>query len=407
MSSVLDRFVKYVQIPTQADSGTAEVPSTPGQMTLARELVEELKAIGLKDAAVDERAYVTASLPGNTPGAPAIGFLAHLDTALEVTDDTVRPRLVENYGGGEIVLSADGSVVLSPSTFPDLLLYKGQTLVVTDGTTLLGADDKAGIAEIMAALEHLVAHPEIPRGDVKVAFTPDEEIGHGAKLLDLEKFGADFAYTIDGGAVGEMSYETFNAAKARITIHGRSVHPGKSKNKMVNSILLGMELAAMLPPDETPARTEGYEGFYHLMNFNGNVETTVMEYIIRDHSAERFAERKNAVEAAVSAINERHGAGRAELEMSDQYYNMLDKIKPQMHIVETAMEAMRQVGLEPKIIPVRGGTDGSQLSCRGLLTPNIFTGAHNAHGKHEFIPVPSMEKAVEVILKIVELYATK
>lgn len=407
MSSVLDRFVKYVQIPTQADSGTAEVPSTPGQMTLARELVEELKAIGLKDAAVDERAYVTASLPGNTPGAPAIGFLAHLDTALEVTDDTVRPRLVENYGGGEIVLSADGSVVLSPSTFPDLLLYKGQTLVVTDGTTLLGADDKAGIAEIMAALEHLVAHPEIPRGDVKVAFTPDEEIGHGAKLLDLEKFGADFAYTIDGGAVGEMSYETFNAAKARITIHGRSVHPGKSKNKMVNSILLGMELAAMLPPDETPARTEGYEGFYHLMNFNGNVETTVMEYIIRDHSAERFAERKNAVEAAVSAINDRHGAGRAELEMSDQYYNMLDKIKPQMHIVETAMEAMRQVGLEPKIIPVRGGTDGSQLSCRGLLTPNIFTGAHNAHGKHEFIPVPSMEKAVQVILKIVELYATR
>lgn len=407
MSSVLDRFVKYVQIPTQADSGTAEVPSTPGQMTLARELVEELKAIGLKDAAVDERAYVTASLPGNTPGAPAIGFLAHLDTALEVTDDTVRPRLVENYGGGEIVLSADGSVVLSPSTFPDLLLYKGQTLVVTDGTTLLGADDKAGIAEIMAALEHLVAHPEIPRGDVKVAFTPDEEIGHGAKLLDLEKFGADFAYTIDGGAVGEMSYETFNAAKARITIHGRSVHPGKSKNKMVNSILLGMELAAMLPPDETPARTEGYEGFYHLMNFNGNVETTVMDYIIRDHSAERFAERKSAVEAAVSAINERHGAGRVELEMSDQYYNMLDKIKPQMHIVETAMEAMRQVGLEPKIIPVRGGTDGSQLSCRGLLTPNIFTGAHNAHGKHEFIPVPSMEKAVQVILKIVELYATR
>lgn len=407
MSSVLERFVKYVQIPTQADSGSTEVPSTPGQMTLARELMEELKAIGLRDAAVDERAYVTASLPGNTPGAPAIGFLAHLDTALEVTDDKVRPRLVDNYDGGEIVLSADGSVVLSPSIFPDLLLYKGQTLVVTDGTTLLGADDKAGIAEIMAALEHLVAHPEIPRGDVKVAFTPDEEIGHGAKLLDLEKFGADFAYTIDGGAVGEMSYETFNAAKARITIHGRSVHPGKSKNKMVNSILLGMELAAMLPPGETPARTEGYEGFYHLMNFNGNVETTVMEYIIRDHSAERFAERKSAVEAAVSAINDRHGAGRAELEMSDQYYNMLDRIKPQMHIVETAMEAMRQVGLEPKIIPVRGGTDGSQLSCRGLLTPNIFTGAHNAHGKHEFIPVPSMEKAVQVILKIVELYATK
>ena len=313
---------------------------------------------------------------------------------------------MENYGGGEIVLSADGSVVLSPRHSRTSCSTRADA-GGNGRDDPARADDKAGIAEIMAALEHLVAHPEIPRGDVKVAFTPDEEIGHGAKLLDLEKFGADFAYTIDGGAVGEMSYETFNAAKARITIHGRSVHPGKSKNKMVNSILLGMELAAMLPPDETPARTEGYEGFYHLMNFNGNVETTVMDYIIRDHSAERYAERKSAVEAAVSAINERHGAGRVELEMSDQYYNMLDKIKPQMHIVETAMEAMRQVGLEPKIIPVRGGTDGSQLSYRGLLTPNIFTGAHNAHGKHEFIPVQSMEKAVEVILKIVELYATR
>ena len=303
MTTVLDRFLKYVRIPSQADSESDEVPSTPGQMILARELVDELKAIGLEDATVDGNAYVTASLPGNRPDAPSIGFLAHLDTALEVTDEGVNPRLVEDYDGSDIVLSEDGSVVLSPSTFPDLLLYKGQTLVVTDGTTLLGADDKAGIAEIMAALEHLVANPDLPRGDIKVAFTPDEEIGHGARLLNLEKFGADFAYTIDGGAVGEMSYETFNAAKARITIHGRSVHPGKSKDKMVNSILLGMELAAMLPPDETPGRTEGYEGFYHLMNFNGNVETTVMEYIIRDHSAERFAERKEALQAAVAAIN--------------------------------------------------------------------------------------------------------
>ena len=407
MTTLLDRFIKYVQIPSQADSASSIVPSTPGQMVLARELVEELKAIGLKDAAVDDNAYVTASLPGNAPAAPAIGFLAHLDTALEVTDDRVRPRLVENYDGGDIILSDDGAVVLSPSTFPDLLLYRGQTLVVTDGTTLLGADDKAGIAEIMTALEHLVAHPELPRGDLKVAFTPDEEIGHGARLLDIERFGAEFAYTIDGGAVGEMSYETFNAAKARIVIHGRSVHPGKSKNKMVNSILLGMEMAAMLPPEETPAHTEGYEGFFHLLGFNGNVETTVMEYIIRDHSSEKFAGRKSAVEAAVAAINEKYGAGRAELEMSDQYYNMLDKIKPEMHIVETAMEAMRQVGIEPKIIPVRGGTDGSQLSYRGLPTPNIFTGAHNAHGKHEFIPVRSMERAVDVILKIVELYATR
>lgn len=407
MPSVLERFLKYIRIPSQAAHDAGKVPSTPGQMTLARELGEELKSLGLADVVVDEHAYVTATLPGNTKGAPVIAFMAHLDTALEVTDDTVRPRLVENYDGGEIILNEADGVVLSPSTFPEMLLYKGETLVVTDGTTLLGADDKAGIAEIMAALEIMIARPELPRGDVKVAFAPDEEIGHGASLLDLKKFGADFAYTVDGGAVGEISYETFNAAKAKIVIHGRSVHPGKSKDKMVNSILLGMELAAMFPANETPAHTEEYEGFFHLLGFTGNVETTEMNYIIRDHSAEKFAERKKAVEAAVTAINKKYGEGRAELTMTDQYYNMLDKIKPQMHIVETAMEAMRLCGIEPKIIPVRGGTDGSQLSYRGLLTPNIFTGGHNAHGKHEFISVASMEKAVAVVLKIVELYAEK
>jgi len=407
MPSVLDRFLKYIQIPSQAAHDAGKVPSTPGQTTLARELGDELNALGLADVVVDEHAYVTATLPGNAPGTPSIAFIAHLDTALEVTDDTVRPRLVENYDGGEIVLNDAEGVILSPSTFPEMLLYKGETLVVTDGTTLLGADDKAGIAEIMAALEYMIAHPEFPRGDVKVAFTPDEEIGHGASLLDLKKFGADFAYTVDGGAVGEISYETFNAAKAKIVIRGRSVHPGKSKNKMVNSILLGMELAAMFPSNETPAHTEEYEGFFHLLGFTGNVETTELNYIIRDHSAEKFAERKKAVEAAVTAINEKYGAGRAELTMTDQYFNMLDKITPQMHIVETAMEAMRLCGIEPKIIPVRGGTDGSQLSYRGLPAPNIFTGGHNAHGKHEFISVASMEKAVAVVLKIVELYAGK
>lgn len=408
MSSVLDRFIKYIQIPSQALPGTGKVPSTPGQMTLARELGEELKQLGLSSVEVDEHAYVIARLPANTgKKIPAIAFLAHTDTAMEVTDDTVRPRLVENYNGGDIVLNEKDRVVLSPSVFPDLLKYKGETLVVTDGTTLLGADDKAGIAEIMAALEYMAAHPEFLHGDVLVAFAPDEEIGHGASLLDLEKFGADFAYTIDGGEVGEISYETFNAAKAKIVIHGRSVHPGKSKDKMVNSILLGMELAGMFPPKETPAHTEEYEGFFHILGFSGNVETTEMNYIIRDHSAEKFAERKKAMESAVESINEKYGAGTAELEMSDQYYNMLDKIKPQMHIVETALEAMRQLGIEPKIIPVRGGTDGSQLSYRGLLTPNIFTGGHNAHGKHEFISVQSMERAVEVILKITELYAAK
>jgi tripeptide aminopeptidase len=407
MSSVLSRFLKYVRIPSQAVADAGEVPSSRGQMTLALELGKELEALGLKNVRVDEHAYVTANLPGNTSGVPAVAFIAHLDTALEVTDDTVRPRLVENYDGGEIVLNEEENAFLSPSTFPDLLLYKGDTLVVTDGTTLLGADDKAGIAEIMTALEYLISNPEFPRGDIKVAFTPDEEIGHGASLLDLKTFGADFAYTVDGGAVGEISYETFNAAKAKIVIHGRSVHPGKAKDKMVNSILLGMELAAMFPACETPAHTEEYEGFFHLLGFSGNVETTEMNYIIRDHSAEKFAERKKAVEDAVTAINERYGAGRAELTMTDQYYNMLDKIKPRMHIVETAMEAMRQVGIEPKIIPVRGGTDGSQLSCRGLPTPNLFAGGHNAHGKHEFIAVGSMEKTVEVLLKIVELIAKK
>ena len=408
MSSVLQRFLKYIRIPTQAANGKDAVPSTPGQMVLARLLGEELKAMGLPDVAVDAHGYVTASLPSNSrEKVPSIGFIAHLDTALEVTDDTVRPRTVESYDGGDIVLDGKAGIVLSPSTFPELLEYRGQTLVVTDGTTLLGADDKAGIAEIMAALEYMAGHPEFLHGDVKVAFTPDEEIGHGARLLDLERFGADFAYTVDGGAVGEISYETFNAAKARFAIRGRSVHPGKAKDKMMNSILLGMELASMFPPGETPAKTEKYEGFYHLLGFSGNVESSELNYIIRDHSREKFLQRKETAVRAVEALNGKYGAGTVELEMSDQYYNMLDRIAPSMHIVETAKEAMMQLGIEPKVIPVRGGTDGSQLSCRGLLTPNIFTGGHNAHGKYEFIAVEAMEKAVDVILKILELYAGK
>ena len=408
LPSVLRRFLKYVQIPSQSALGQDSVPSTPGQMTLALELGRELKALGLVDVVVDDHAYVTATLPANTDKKiPVIGFNAHLDTALEVTDHKVRPRLVENYGGGDIVLNDREGVVLSPSTFPDLLKYKGETLVVTDGTTLLGADDKAGIAEIMTALEYMTAHPEFIHGTIKVAFTPDEEIGHGASLLDLDKFGADFAYTVDGGAVGEISYETFNAAKARVTLHGRSVHPGKSKGKMVNSILLGMELAAMFPADETPATTEGYEGFFHLLGFSGNVETTTLDYIIRDHSKEKFADKKRVMERAVAAIKAKYGEGAAELEMSDQYYNMGEKMKSQMHIVETAMEAMRQLGIKPEVIPVRGGTDGAQLTFRGLPTPNFFTGGHNGHGKHEFIPLSSMEKATALILKIVELYGAK
>lgn len=408
MSSVLERFLKYVKIPSQSAIGKDVVPSTPGQMTLALELGEELRVLGLDDVVVDDHAYVTATLPANTDKKiPVIGFNAHLDTALEVTDNRVRPRIVEDYDGGDIVLNEEEGIVLSPAIFPDLLKYKGEALVVTDGTTLLGADDKAGIAEIMAALEYLTAHPEFVHGAVKVAFTPDEEIGHGASLLDLEKFGADFAYTVDGGAVGEISYETFNAAKARVTIRGRSVHPGKSKGKMVNSLLLAMELAAMFPIDETPATTEGYEGFFHLLSLSGNVEATTMDYIIRDHSSEKFARRKAAMEQAVAALNDKYGQGRVELEMSDQYYNMGEKMASQMHIVETAMEAMRELGIEPKVIPVRGGTDGSQLTLRGLPTPNFFTGGHNGHGRYEFIPVSSMEKATALILKILELYARR
>ena len=408
MSSVLDRFLRYVQMPSQSAPDRDVVPSTPGQMAIAKALAEELRAMGITDAAADEHAYVTGTVPSNVAHkTPTIAFMAHIDTACEVTDENVRPRLVENYDGDDIVLNASENVVLSPEVFPSLLNYTGETLVVTDGTTLLGADDKAGVAEIMTAVEYMTTHPEFRHGAVKIVFTPDEEVGHGASLLDIEALGADFAYTVDGGAVGDISYETFNAAKARVTVHGRSVHPGKSKDKMVNSILLGMELAARFPADETPATTEGYEGFFHLLAFSGNVETTVMDYIIRDHSKERFLERKSLMERAVAAMNARYGKGTVELAMSDQYYNMRDRIEPEMHIVETALAAMKAIGITPNIFPIRGGTDGSQLSCRGLPTPNIFTGGQYPHGKHEFVSVQSMEKAVEYLLKIVELYGEK
>jgi tripeptide aminopeptidase len=336
--------------------------------------------------------------------APSIGFLAHMDTSPDMSGANVNPQFIENYDGGDIWLDKAGQVVLSPLAFPDLKKYTGQTLITTDGATLLGADDKAGIAEIMSVVEYLVQHPEIKHGDICIGFTPDEEVGRGVAHFDVSKFGAEFAYTIDGGEAGEAAYETFNAAHASVTIHGRSVHPGAAKHKMVNAARVAMEFDAMLPVNERPEYTEGYEGFYHLTRIQGNVEEATLEYIIRDHDREKFEAKKAFMERAVAFLNARYD-GRLSLEMSDTYYNLREKIEPVIHIVESAQQAIRAAGLTPILAPVRGGTDGSQLSYKGLPTPNLFTGGHNAHGKYEYIPVQSMEKAVEVILKIIEIYA--
>ncbi len=413
MYSTLERFLKYVTYDTQSKEGADTVPSTPGQLALAKVLGDELKALGLKDVEVTETAYVTATLPSNIKNGetkkkvPAIGWIAHMDTATEVTGKDVKPRVVKNYRGGDIVLDEKENVVLSPADFPYLEDYKGQDIVVTDGHTLLGADNKAGIAEIIGAVEHLLQHPEIEHGDVKIAFTPDEEVSHLAKLLDIEKFGADFAYTLDGGPVGEACWENFNAAGATVTIKGRAVHPGKSKNLMLNAVTMGREFADLFPDAETPQHTEGYEGYYHCMSFNGSTEGVTLKYIIRDHDTPRFEARKAFMEKAVRWMNDKYGEDRFALSMRDQYRNMADKVKGHEHVVETALEAMRELGIEPLIIPMRGGTDGAALSWRGLVTPNLFTGGHNYHGRFEFIPVPAMEKATSLMLKILELYVKK
>jgi tripeptide aminopeptidase len=412
MYSTLERFLKYVTYDTQSVDRSETVPSTPGQFVLAKALGEELKALGLSDVEVTGHAYVTATLPSNIQDParkkkiPAVGFVAHMDTATEVTGKDVKPRVVKNYGGGDIVLNESGEkVVLSPKDFPYLENYKGQDLVVTDGTTLLGADNKAGIAEIVGGVDWLIHHPEIEHGDVKIAFTPDEEVSHLAKLLDIEKWGADFAYTLDGGAVGEASWENFNAASAVVTIRGRAVHPGKAKGLMLNAVTMGRELNALFPPAETPESTEGYEGYYHCLSFQGTTESAVLKFLIRDHDASRFEARKAFMEKAVQWMRDKYGKDRFSLDMRDQYRNMADKVKGKEYIVETALRAMRELGIEPFTIPMRGGTDGAALSWRGLVTPNLFTGGHNYHGRFEFIPVPSMEKATSVMLKILELFA--
>lgn len=404
MSEVLDRFIRYVQIDTQSARDSETYPSTAKQLDLLRLLAEELKQIGMQDVHMDRYGYVTATLPANNGKAsPVVGFLAHVDTSPDASGANVHPRVIEHYDGGEIVLNAKENIRLSPERFPDLRKYVGQTLVTTDGNTLLGADDKAGVAEIMTAMATLIAHPEIPHGTLKVAFTPDEEVGRGVDYFDVEAFGADFAFTVDGGEMGELEYETFNAASAKVRVHGRNVHPGTAKGIMLNAILIGMEYNELLPVFERPEFTEGYEGFYHLMGMEGTVEAAKLEYIIRDHSEERFAQKKALMQAAADFLNQRYGEPVVEVEIKDQYYNMRKMIEPHPEIIEVAKAAYTAVGLEPHIIAVRGGTDGSRLSYMGLPTPNIFAGGHAMHGRYEFVPLVAMEKAVEVILKIAEL----
>jgi len=401
MSSVAERLIKYVKFDTKADENSNTVPSTAGQSVLAKELGKELQELGLVDISVDSNSYVMATLPANIDNkVPVMGFIAHMDTSPDMSGTNVNPKFIENYDGRDIKLNEE--VTLSTEDFPELKDYIGETLITTDGTTLLGADDKAGVAEILTAVEYLVNHPEVPHGTIRIGFTPDEEVGRGPDHFDVKKFDADFAYTMDGGAVGELEYENFNAAAAKVTISGRNVHPGYAKNKMVNSVLIANEFISMMPEDETPQATEGYEGFYHLNNMEGNVEKSVLNYIIRDFDMDSFENRKKFVKDAAEKLNKKYG-NRVTIEIRDQYRNMKEKIEPVKYIVDNAIKAMEAAGVKPLVRPIRGGTDGAQLSFKGLPTPNIFAGGLNFHGKYEYIPVSSMEKAVEVILKLVEL----
>ena len=407
MTSV-DRFLKYVTFDTQSDELTNMTPSTPGQMVFAQYLETELKELGLKNITLDDNGYLMATLPGNITDrkVPTVGFIAHLDTSPDMSGHNVKPRIVENYDGGDIVLNKENGVVLSPGEFPELLHYVGQPLIVTDGNTLLGADDKAGVAEIISAVAYLKDHPEIKHGDIRIAFNPDEEIGQGAHKFDVEAFGAEFAYTMDGGEIGELEYENFNAAVARVTFAGRNVHPGYAKHKMINSMRVATQFVIMLPRWETPEHTEGYEGFYHLVGMEGTVEKTVLTYIIRDHDRDRFERRKKEFEHLARKVNHEY-PGCCTLEIKDQYYNMREKIEPVMHIIDIAIRAMEESDVTPKVVPIRGGTDGAQLSFKGLPCPNIFAGGLNFHGRYEFLPIRSMEKATEVIVKIASIVAEK
>jgi len=408
MHPVVDRFIRYVKMDTQSARKSDSFPSTPKQLKLAQRLVQELKDLGLADAAMDEFGYVTATLPANIEReAPVVGFLAHMDTSPDLSGENVNPQFLENYDGGVVTLNAEKQILMDPEEFPDLKKYVGKTLITTDGTTLLGADDKAGVAEIMTAVETFVSHPEIKHGTLKIGFTPDEEVGTGVDHFDVEKFGADFAYTVDGGEIGEVQYENFNAAGVEVLIHGRNVHPGKAKLKMRNALLIGMEFNALLPVFERPEFTDIYEGFFHLYEFNGTVEEAAMAYIIRDHDREKFEAKKRLIQAAADYINLQYGEPVIELTLEDQYYNMKEMVEPHPEIMGIALQAVRAIGVEPKVEPVRGGTDGSRLSYMGLPTPNLFTGGHYFHGKYEFIPTFAMEKAVEALVAIAQLVAEK
>lgn len=404
--ALVERFLKYVSFDTQSNPESSTTPSTEKQWAIARYLKEELETIGMKQVTLDEHGYVFATLPSNVDKqVPTIGFIAHYDTSPDCSGENVRPRIVENYQGGDIVLDTQASIAITTKRFPEIEKHKGCDLIVTDGHTLLGADDKAGVAEIVTAMEYLLAHPEIKHGNIRVGFNPDEEIGRGAHKFDVETFGAEWAYTMDGSEIGELEYENFNAAAATITITGVSVHPGYAKDKMVNAVRIAAETAALFPASETPETTTGFEGFYHIMGVNGNIERATIQLIIRDHDRTRFAERKRFVEQVVAEQTAKYGEGVITLSLEDQYYNMLEKIEPVMHVVDIAIKAMEATGVSPKVKAIRGGTDGAQLSYMGLPCPNIFAGGQNFHGPYEYVPIQAMEKAVEVIVKISELTA--
>ena len=407
MESVIDKFLRYISVETTSDPDSETQPSTPSQVEFMKILVKELEQMGVKDVSLDEFGYVMASIPSNLNNgetAPKLGFIAHVDTSPDAPGKDIKPQFFHNYDGGEIVINKEKKLVLSPIEFPELKKYIGQTIITSDGNTLLGADDKAGVAEIMSAVEYILTHPDFKHGEIKIAFTPDEEIGRGVDKFDVTRFGAEFAYTLDGGEIGEMEYENFNAASAKIFIQGRNIHPGYAKNKMINSILLATEFNSLLPVEQRPELTEGYEGFIHVVHMSGTVEESMIQYIIRDHDRAKFEEKKKLVEDCTDFMNCKYKDNRFRLELKDQYYNMKEKVEPHYHIIEKAVEAMKKAGITAQVQPIRGGTDGARLSYMGLPCPNIFAGGHNFHGKLEYVPAESMEKAVEVIINLISLY---
>lgn len=404
IGAIVERFIKYTAFDTQSNGQNKQCPSTPGQLVLANYLAEELKKIGLEEILVDTNGYVTATLPANgCPDKPVIGFISHLDTSPDMDGTPVKPRIVEKYDGGDIILNQEKNIVLSPQYFPELTAYQGQDLLVTDGLTLLGADDKAGICAIVSAMEYLIKHPEIQHGKIRIAFTPDEEIGRSADLFNVPAFGAEFAYTVDGGAIGAIEYENFNAANVTVKIQGRIVHPGTAKGKMINALSIAAEWQQMLPAGQRPEYTDGYEGFFHVHKLTGSVESAVINLLVRDHNRESYEKRKSLLQVMADTFNTKYGPGTIQLEVEDSYYNMREKIEPVHHIIDLARDAMKAVGVMPKTQPIRGGTDGARLSFMGLPCPNLFTGGHNFHGKYEFLPIPSLVKATETVVEIVRL----